>query len=64
MSAPNGICRPPFRVAWGTQYLNQKCTEVGVSCSLKIRVAWDIQDIPQEVPERLRGWGESCFEGV
>ena len=36
MSAPNGICRPSFRVAWGTQHLRQRHLEVGVSCSLKI----------------------------
>ena len=36
MSAPNGICKPPFRVAWGTQHLRQRYIEVGVSCSLKI----------------------------
>ena len=36
VTAPNGICRPSFRVAWGTQHLRQRHLEVGVSCSLKI----------------------------
>ena len=68
VSAPHGICRTPFRVVLGHSISSsdfiRNALNLGWVAVWRSEWLGTFKDIYQEVPERLRAWGESCFEGV